>query len=552
MVRPQCVAAVWLLPIVCAGVVFAQDTPLIVKLSTPLSTATNHKGDPVTAQVLQPPQLAGDTVQGHVTEARSGNKLRGNAVLNFNFDTLQHGGTSVPIASSITSITNSKGQVDVDEEGRAISKSSNVGKAALGTGAGALIGGLTGGFKGAAIGAGVGAAASIVAIEIAASGPKVEFGPGTQIGLSVKSRGGPELSTLAPNGSGAGAAPPQNVSANYPPAQPANPGAPAAPAGGGATGDQPNFSTVRIDFVPGERTVFYDDFSDMAQDEPPPHWRLRENPVELRVAGPVRELYASQNTNLTSPSIAIPPDFTFELTWTGQGETHWSLRDKGDGEVMDFVVRGEPDGHTANMSVSVAGPGGGTLGSGGIQTDLTQPVEFGLWFQRGRVRAYMNGQRLLDVNQVSLMNPADHIVAEIGGYRPNGIRRVRVAESAPDFSAMIGSSGKYVTHGIFFDTDSARLKPESAPVLKMVAQGLQKNPNLKLEIDGYTDSVGDAAHNQDLSRRRAEAVKTVLVSQFNVDAARLTSNGFGADRPVASNDAPAGRAQNRRVEFVRQ
>jgi outer membrane protein OmpA-like peptidoglycan-associated protein len=61
---------------------------------------------------------------------------------------------------------------------------------------------------------------------------------------------------------------------------------------------------------------------------------------------------------------------------------------------------------------------------------------------------------------------------------------------------------------------------------------------LKLEIDGYTDSVGDAAHNLDLSKRRAEAVRSVLVAQFGVDAARLTSNGFGAAKPIDSNDTP--------------
>lgn len=541
----------------CGVAAAQQEVPFTVKLTMPLSTSTNHKGDPVTAQVIQPPAFAGDTVQGHVTESRAGNKLRGDAVLNFNFDTLQHGATAVPIASSITSITNSKGQADVDEEGRVVSHSSNVGKAVIGTGAGALIGGLAGGFKGAAIGAGVGAAASIVAIEIGAKGPQVAFAAGAQIGLSVKSRGGPELSTLQPNGGGA--VPGPYVSSNNPPVQGAPPAPPAYPAAGappaaGASpgGDQPQFSTVRIDFVPGERTVFYDDFSDMAQDEPPPHWRLRGNPVELRVAGNVRELYAASDSHLTSSAIAIPPDFTFELTWTGQGETGWKFQDKGGTGVMEVTVRGEPDGHTANLRVSVDGPNGGSLGEGGIQTDLTQPVEFGLWFQRGRVRAYMNGQRLLDVNQVSLMSPPDHIEAVIGGYRPNGIRKVRIAESAPDFSAMIGSSGKYVTHGIFFDTDSARLKPESAPVLKMVAQALDKNPNLKLEIDGYTDSVGDAQHNVDLSKRRGEAVKTVLVTQFSVDSSRLASNGFGADKPVASNDTPDGRAQNRRVEFLRQ
>jgi OmpA-OmpF porin, OOP family len=89
-------------------------------------------------------------------------------------------------------------------------------------------------------------------------------------------------------------------------------------------------------------------------------------------------------------------------------------------------------------------------------------------------------------------------------------------------------------------------------VLKAVAQGLEKNPNLKLEIDGFTDSTGDGAHNLDLSKRRADAVRSVLVSQFNVDGSRLTSSGFGPGKPVASNDTPDGRAQNRRVEFIKR
>jgi outer membrane protein OmpA-like peptidoglycan-associated protein len=128
---------------------------------------------------------------------------------------------------------------------------------------------------------------------------------------------------------------------------------------------------------------------------------------------------------------------------------------------------------------------------------------------------------------------------------------VRIAESSPDFSKLLANSGKVVTHGIHFDTDSDRIEPDSAGVIRQIAGALEKNPTLKLEIDGYTDSVGNATHNQDLSKRRAEAVKSVLVSQFNIDAARLTANGFGAAKPIGSNDTAEGRAANRRVEFVR-
>jgi outer membrane protein OmpA-like peptidoglycan-associated protein len=89
-------------------------------------------------------------------------------------------------------------------------------------------------------------------------------------------------------------------------------------------------------------------------------------------------------------------------------------------------------------------------------------------------------------------------------------------------------------------------------VIQAIAKGIESNPALNLLIEGHTDSVGNAAQNLDLSKRRAAAVKTVLVGQFKVDAARLTTDGLGAAKPIDSNDTPQGRSQNRRVEFVKR
>jgi OmpA-OmpF porin, OOP family len=316
-------------------------------------------------------------------------------------------------------------------------------------------------------------------------------------------------------------------------------------------GAQPQFKTINIDFVPGERTIFLDDFSDMSQDEPPPHWRVREGAVDLKVAGGIRELYAKDGARLNSPKLQIPPNFTFELDWTGTGETTWTFLNADNAGVLTAMVRGEPDGNTANFGVDASCEGCGHLGDGGIQTDTSQPVHFALWVQQGRLRVYLNGKRVLDVNQVDASG-ITHIEASMGGYRPNGIRQIRIAESAPDMSSVIDSTGKYVTHGIYFDTDSDHLKPESAAVIRQVFNALDKNPNLKLEIDGYTDSVGAAPHNLDLSKRRAEAVMNVFVSQFGIAAARLTAKGMGQADPIASNDTAEGRAENRRVEFIRK
>jgi len=310
---------------------------------------------------------------------------------------------------------------------------------------------------------------------------------------------------------------------------------------------QPEMKSAKIEFIPGEKTIFFDDFSDMAPDEPPPHWKVRDGKVDLKIGGTLRELYAADSVKLTSPKIAVPQNFTLEVVWTGGGEMHFVFRDKDGGEAINAMFRGEEDGQSASVAVEAKEH----LGDGTIQTDTSKPVVFALWAQQGRVRAYLNGERLVDANQVEF-EAITQIEASLGGYRPNGIRSVRVAESAPDFSSVINASGKYVTHGILFDTDSDRLKPESGAVLKQVAAGLLKNPALKLEVDGYTDSVGDAAHNLDLSKRRAQTVASVLTSQFGVDAGRLTVNGFGAAKPIGSNDTAEGRAANRRVEFLKK
>ena len=162
------------------GLAQAQDTEIQVELMGPLSTQSSHKGDRVFARVIAPQNLAGDMMEGKVSNARAGGKFRGQSVLNFTFDTLQHRGESIPVSCQVMSVSNSKGQQNVDEEGRIVRKTNNVAKAAVATGVGGLIGGIVGGGKGAAIGAASGAAASIILIEVATDGPDIRLDPGSE------------------------------------------------------------------------------------------------------------------------------------------------------------------------------------------------------------------------------------------------------------------------------------------------------------------------------------------------------------------------------------
>ncbi len=109
---------------------------------------------------------------------------------------------------------------------------------------------------------------------------------------------------------------------------------------------------------------------------------------------------------------------------------------------------------------------------------------------------------------------------------------------------------QFTLQGANFESGSAALTPDSYHVLDAVVRSLMAYPEVRVEILGYTDSVGKAGYNLDLSNRRAGSVKQYLVNA-GIDPSRLVARGYGEENPVASNSTPSGRAQNRRIEFKR-
>jgi OOP family OmpA-OmpF porin len=114
--------------------------------------------------------------------------------------------------------------------------------------------------------------------------------------------------------------------------------------------------------------------------------------------------------------------------------------------------------------------------------------------------------------------------------------------------ASVDARGCWVIRGVNFDTAKSDIKPSSYQQLDEVAAILRNNPGLKVEIQGHTDNRGSAKYNQNLSERRANAVMEYLVGK-GISPNRLTAFGYGYSKPATSNDTPAGRAQNRRVEL---
>jgi len=121
-----------------------------------------------------------------------------------------------------------------------------------------------------------------------------------------------------------------------------------------------------------------------------------------------------------------------------------------------------------------------------------------------------------------------------------------------DLADQLEKNGRAKVYDLYFDFASSTLRSESDKVLKEIAQVMRQHPDWKLRVEGHTDNIGGDRSNLELSKHRAAAVVTALVADYSIDPNRFASAGFGASRPVDTNDTVEGRARNRRVELVRQ
>ena len=172
-------------------------------------------------------------------------------------------------------------------------------------------------------------------------------------------------------------------------------------------------------------------------------------------------------------------------------------------------------------------------------------------FNKRALKVYLDDARVLNIPNLGY-NPTGFSLGKqnVEGKHPGYSKNIRIAKGAVPLYDKFLTDGKFVTTGIKFDVAKASIKPESMGTINYVVKMMTDHPELNFSVEGHTDSDGESAFNQKLSEARAKAVTETMINA-GISADRLSSKGYGETKPMTSNDTPEGKAQNRRVEFVK-
>jgi outer membrane protein OmpA-like peptidoglycan-associated protein len=334
----------------------------------------------------------------------------------------------------------------------------------------------------------------------------------------------------------------------------------------------------KYDFVPGEKIIGFEDFSTGSIGDFPAGWNTTGAAEIVTVEGkPGRWLM------LTKPGVFVPEftenypeDFTLELDvlhglpFAGASfkmvlaqldnvsqPQNWTL---GPNNIaFEFYTPSSKESPT-NGSSSYSNRKNSTsdaanqIGSD-LFSDQTSPAHISIWRQKERIRLYANQEKIWDIpkgiSKDAKFNAIVIYVLHADATVPIYFGNFRLAIGAPDTRNKFVTQNKWVTHGILFDVNSATIKPESYGTIKEMANVLKEYADLKVKIIGHTDADGKDPDNLDLSKRRAASVKESLAKEFGIDESRMETDGKGEGEPIDKNDNPAGKANNRRVEFIK-
>lgn len=328
-------------------------------------------------------------------------------------------------------------------------------------------------------------------------------------------------------------------------------------------------SFTKYDFVPGDKVLFYEDFSQDAIGDFPALWTTNGSGEVKTVnvaSGNWLHMNARDGVYVPIDEIKLPENFICEfdiITTPFEDDSNFNCyfsfyHAEGDYNIDDL--------YPGNNGVEILMENGRWLvkgykedldwKEGGTETatvNVNEVTHVIVWVQKARLRIYHQGKKAVDLPTV-LYTPTNfnHLRFSLWGCQgaPH-VTNIRFTTAGADTRSKLLTEGKLISYGIYFDVNKDVVKPESYGALNDIAKILKENPDVRVKIIGYTDSDGADAANLDLSKRRGAAVKNELVKNFGLDASHLESDGKGESSPIAPNDTPSNKSLNRRVEFIK-
>ncbi|MBI9071633.1 MAG: OmpA family protein [Melioribacteraceae bacterium] len=320
-----------------------------------------------------------------------------------------------------------------------------------------------------------------------------------------------------------------------------------------------NVQWSKFDFVPGDEVIFEDAPDIMEENgEFPSRWDLVKGQVEIaNVNGENVIMFIDGSPSIipfleNSKEDYLPEVFTveFDMYRPGNGNRfQLYLSDMKNQTAMDnqeFEI-------TYNR---ITTPDGIAVEHPNVDSDMLSKgrwIHISLAYTKGKLKVYMDDSRLINIPRYA-KNPTGVTIqayfADLSENKAFYLKNFRIAKGGVKYYDRVLTDGKIICNGIRFDVNKTTLKPESIGPINKIFELMTKKPEFKFSVEGHTDADGDDAANQTLSEKRAKVVMNQLI-KMGIAKDRLKSNGFGESKPLDNNSSPEGKANNRRVEFVK-